>query len=76
MTYDKFDKTCPFIKFEFWDASVSLDIRHGNYECHTKCRGYQPSQNGDDKWRYVCDSENHKECYYFKKESKLEENLK
>jgi len=70
-----FDLKCPYSKFEFWDASVSQLSIHGDYECHTESRGFQPSMPGDEKWRYLCDHSNHKNCYYYKEEKELENEI-
>jgi hypothetical protein len=75
---EKFDKNCPYSIFEFWDANVSLSMNHGDYECHTKLRGFQPGKfghPGEPKYRSLCDCNNHGNCHYFKRESGQEDEL-
>jgi hypothetical protein len=67
------DTNCSYSKWLFDDAMVSP---FGNYKCQANCRGREIGEYGGSGDWYNCDSENHSECNWFKKQFDLENKTK
>lgn len=67
------DSSCPYVKLLGEDLMYSPVTF---YRCQASSRGREPGEFGEPTDWYKCDSENHLECSWFLRESKLEDKLK